>query len=193
MCVNPVENQIKKLSNLVLLIMSKITFFLLKSLAVICLFLSVCSFMAPVHRFYLSLAEIRVDTKKQTLDVSCKLFTDDLEDLLVKKYGKKADLATSTKDKDVQALITKYMSENFKINVGGKLINLNFVGFETEADAIWIYLESVPFREKGTVTIFNTLLYDYLPEQSNMINIYWNDAEKSAKLVNPDKMAEFVF
>jgi len=147
----------------------------------------------PIHRFYLSLTEVRVDSKKQTMDVSCKLFTDDVEELILKKCGKKIDLATSTKNKDVQAILHKYINENFKINVGGKLQTLNFVGFEIEGDATWCYLETTPFISHGTVNILDTLLYDYLPEQSNMINFYWDDLEKSAKLVNPEKIAELEF
>jgi RNA recognition motif-containing protein len=173
--------------------LSKITQFPAKALTVVCLFLMATAFVIPVHRFYLSLTEVRVDSKKQTLDVSCKLFTDDLENALFKKYGKKIDLASSTKNKDVQSLLHKYINENFRINVGGRLLTLTFVGFETETDATWCYLESVPFTSKGKVSILNTLLYDYLPEQSNMVNFYWDDAEKSAKLVNPEKTVDFVF
>jgi hypothetical protein len=164
-----------------------------KFLSVFCLFFVLSAFAIPLHKFYLSLTEVRVDTKKQTLDVSCKLFTDDLEDTFVKKYGKKIDLATSINNKEVQALLLKYISENFNISIGGKPQNLNFVGFETETDATWIYLEVMSFKEKGKIKIVNTLLYDYLPEQSNMINFYWDDKEKSAKLVNPEKTVEFTF
>ncbi|MCE3278271.1 MAG: hypothetical protein K0S44_462 [Bacteroidetes bacterium] len=171
----------------------KITQFSVK----VSIFLSVLfitsAFTFPVHKFYLSLTEVRADTKKQTLDVSSKLFTDDLEVALQKKYGKKVDLATSSKNKDVQALLHKYIIENFKMSVAGTAIDLTFVGFETEADATWCYLESVPFYSKGKVRIVNTLLYDYLPEQSNMINFYWDQEEKTAKLVNPEKTTEFDF
>lgn len=171
----------------------KINQFPAKLLTLACLFLALSVSTNPLHRFYLSLTEVKVDTKKQTLDVSCKLFTDDLEDVLFKKYGKKTDLSGSLKNKEVEALISKYINENFKINVGGKLQTLSFVGFETETDATWCYLEVVPFTAKGKVTILNTLLYDYLPEQSNMINFYWDETERSAKLVNPEKMAELDF
>ena len=159
----------------------------------ICLFLVATAFTVPAHRFYLSLTEIRIDSKKQTMDVSCKLFTDDLEDALLKKYGKKFDLATSTKSKEAAVILNKYINENFKINIGGKLQTLTFVGFETETDATWCYLETVPFTSKGKINIYNSLLYDYLPEQSNMMNVYWNDVEKSAKLQSPDKMTELEF
>jgi hypothetical protein len=172
---------------------SKITNFPAKTLLLFGLFLMTTAFVEKAHRFYLSLTEVRIDTKKQTLDVSCKLFTDDLEDALQKKYGKKIDLAASSKNKDVQALLHRYITENFKVNVGGKLQTLTFVGFETETDATWCYLESVPFIGKGKVSIINSLLYDYLPEQSNMLNVYMDDVEQSSKLVNPEKLAEFNF
>ena len=158
-----------------------------------CFFLTATAFTIPIHRYYLSLTEIRVDSKKKTMDISCKLFTDDLEDALLKKYGKKVDLASAAKNKEAAMLLNKYINENLKINVGGKLQTMTFVGFETETDATWCYLETVPFTGKGTVAIYNTLLYDYLPEQTNMINFYRDDAEKSAKLTNPEKMAELEF
>lgn len=171
---------------------NKINIFPTKTLAVTILFLTAAAF-SPAHKFYLGLTEIRVDSKKQTMDISCKLFTDDLEDVLFKKYGKKINISTSSKNKEVEALLFKYLSENLKITVGGKTQTMTFVGFETETDATWCYLETVPFNSKGKISITNTLLYDYFPEQSNMINFYWDDVEKSTKITNPDKMTEFEF
>ena len=173
--------------------LNKISFFSFKTLALVGLFIGLTSFTTMVHRFYLSLTEIHVDTKKQTLDISCKIFTDDLQNALEKKYGKKIDLAGATKNKEVQQLVFKYITDNLKINVGGKKEELAFVGFETETDATWCYLEIENFTDKGKVAIMNSLLYDYLSEQSNMINFYWDDIDKSAKLVNPEKLAEFEF
>jgi hypothetical protein len=171
---------------------SKNKYFLVKSLTVLILFVTLAGFIVP-HRFYLSLTEIHIDSKKQTMDISCKLFTDDLQDALFKKYGKKIDIASSAKNKDVEALLEKYINENFRITIGGKSEKLSFVGFETETDATWCYLEKVPFKDKGKVSIMNTLLYDYLPEQSNMVNFYWDDLDKSGKVTNPEKTIELEF
>jgi len=167
--------------------------FSVKFIAAFCIFFAVTAFTIPAHRFYLSLTEVHIDSKKKTLDVSCKLFTDDLEEAFLKKYGKKIDLATATKDKATQTLLNNYINENFKINVGGRLQILRFVGYEVETDATWCYLETVPFNGKGTVSIYDALLYDYLPDQSNMIDVSWNEVDKSAKLSNPEKLVELIF
>ena len=159
---------------------------------VLCSMLLLNSFV-PVHKYYLSLTEVQINTQKHTLDLSCKLFIDDLESVLGKIENKKIDLSLSVKSKEVEQLLFNYLNKNFKINVGGKLQKLEYVGYEIENDAIWCYLEVSHFKEKGTVSILNTLLYESFPEQSNLINITWDGVSKTAKLSNPDKLAEFVF
>jgi hypothetical protein len=154
--------------------------------------LALCSFSAA-PKYYMSLTEVRINTAKHTLDVSSKLFADDFEMELQKVTGKKIDLAKSAGDKAVEAIVHDYFSANFKINVGGKLQSLSMVGYEMEGDAVWCYLEVPGFKGKGTVSIYNTLLYGSFSDQSNLMNVSWNDVSKSARLNNPEKLAEFQF
>lgn len=151
------------------------------------------SYTNLIHKYYLSLTEVHVNTEKHTLDVSSKLFIDDLETELNKISGKKVDLTASGKTKETEKLLFNYLQNNFRINVGGKLQQLEYVGYEIENDAVWCYLEVAEFKGKGTVSILNTLLYDGFPEQTNLINVTWNGVSKSARLSNPEKLAEFVF
>jgi ribosome-associated translation inhibitor RaiA len=160
--------------------------------AVLVLFV-MSSFTVTFHKYYLGLTEVNINTEKQTLDVSIKLFIDDLETELNKLSGKKNDLAAAVKNKETEKLLFTYLEKNFRINVGGKLQELKSVGYEIEADAAWCYLEVDKFRGKGTVSILNTLLYESFPEQSNLMNVTWNGVSKSAKLSYPEKLAEFVF
>lgn len=147
----------------------------------------------PLHKYYLSLTEVTINSEKHTLDVSSKLFIDDLESELGKIENKKIDLSIALKSKEVEQLLFNYLNKNFKINVGGKLQKLEYVGYEIENDAIWCYMEVAHFKEKGTISILNTLLYERFPEQSNLINITWDGVSKTAKLSNPEKLAEFIF
>ena len=152
-----------------------------------------CSFAPTMHKYYLSLTEVAINTEKHTLDVSSKLFIDDLELELNKLSLKKTDLSAVVKNKETEALLFSYLKNNFKVNVGGKLPDLQYVGYEIEGDAVWCYMEVVNFNGNGTISILNTLLYDSFPEQSNLLNVSLDGVSKSAKLTNPEKMAEFVF
>ncbi len=157
------------------------------------IFMLLSSFSPMMHKYYVGLTEVNIDSKKHTLDVSTKLFMDDLEAALLKSTNKKVDLSTSVNNKEVQTLLMNYLDVNFKINVGGKLLKLKFVGYEVENDAVWCYSEVPNFKGKGTVSILNKLLYESFPEQSNLMNVNWDGVSKSVKLSNPDKLAEFKY
>ena len=153
----------------------------------------VMSSFVSIHKYYLSLTEVHVNTEKHTLDVSSKLFMDDLEFELGKIANKKIDLSTSTKNKEVELLLFNYLDKNFKINVGGKLLKLEYVGYELENGDVWCYLEVTNFKGTGTVSILNSLLYESFPEQANLINVTLDGETKSGRLSYPDKMVEFQF
>ncbi len=154
--------------------------------------LLMASFRPAMHKYYLSLTQVNINSQKHSLDVSCKLFMDDLEQELEKSTGKKVDLSIS-KDQATEKLLADYLEKNFMINVGGELQKLQFLGFEVENDAVWCYSEVHVFKGKGTISILNTLLYENFPEQSNLMNLNWDGVVKTSKLSNPDKLAEFSF
>ncbi len=147
----------------------------------------------PVHRYYFSLSEVRVDTKKKTFNISCKMFTDDLELVLNKIHHRKIDLANSTQNAEIKTLLNNYITEHFKITVAGKPLKLIFLGYENEVDATWCYLEIPKFNLKGKIIIVNDLLFEHFPGQTNIIQFYWDQINKSQKLVNPEKEAVFEF
>ena len=155
-----------------------------------CLFFS----FIPIHKYYFSLTEVKITSSKKSIEVSCKLFTDDLEEALFKLQKKKIDLATSTGDKNIQVVVFKYITDRFKIYFQNKPVKLNFVGFEIEDDVTWCYLEStINPKASKQIKITNTLLYDFLSEQTNLIQFQWDEMRKSGKLNSPQKEATFDF
>lgn len=174
------------------MMVKKIKYKLIALVGTIVIF-TMTSFAPNMHKYYVGLTEVNIDSKKHTLDVSTKLFMDDLEAALLKSTNKKVDLSKSVDNKEAQVLLMNYLNANFKINVGGKLLKLQFVGFEIENDAVWCYSEVTNFKGKGTVSILNTLLYESFSEQSNLMNVNWDGVSKSVKLSNPEKLAEFIF
>ena len=145
------------------------------------------------HPFYVSVSEIRIDTKKSTLNVSCRLFTDDLENALTKIYNNKFDLLKTLDDPAVHKYMDEYFQKRFSIGIAGNLQVLSFVGMEKEDEALWCYWESSNFKALGNITVTNALLYDFLPEQVNIIHLYVNAERQSARLLNPEKVAGFKF
>lgn len=134
--------------------------------------LVLCSSFKFRHRYYFSLTEVKVNTDKKTLELSSKLFTDDIEDALLKRVHRKIDLANSKDNPILQKEVMDYLHERLKISINGIPVLLEWVGFETENDITWIYLEAkVNVDKKAAVKmkITNTVLYDFLPDQTNVI------------------------
>lgn len=148
---------------------------------------------ALAHPFYVGVAELRMDTRAHTLTLSCRLFTDDLEAALTRLYGRPFDLQNAAADKTVHALLDEYVQKRFSIGIAGTLQKLRFLGLEQEDDATWCYWESTNFTDLGSITVTDALLYDFLPDQVNVIHVYANEARQSTRLVNPERTAAFVF
>ncbi len=149
--------------------------------------MQICSF-APVHKYYFSLTEIKANNASKTISVSSKLFIDDLESALLKTNNIKFDLSKSTDNKVVQDAVFNYINNHFQIYLDGKIIQLNFVGFETENEVVWIYLESNFKNKEFKVTkIINSILYDFSNDQTNLVQFNWNNKNYTEKLTYPNK------
>lgn len=142
----------------------------------------ICSF-APTHKFYFSLTAIKVNNGNNNAAISCKLFTDDLEEILYLKTKVKFDLTKSLESKTANDAILNYINDHLFISLQNKKIPLKFIGFELEGDVTWIYIEAPMNSSKiKTLTITNTLLCDLTQEQTNLMHINWNGKDFSEKL-----------
>jgi hypothetical protein len=146
------------------------------------------------HPLYISVTEINYNATDKTLEVSCRLFTDDFENALGAIHHTKIDL-TNPKDKDIaNQQVYGYLKHNLRIVLDGKPVNLEFVGYEKERDATWSYLEATNITTAPSVIeIQNSILYDAFSEQMNLMHVTVNGKRKSTRLDNPEKNAKFQF
>lgn len=141
-----------------------------------------CAFYHPI---FVSVTEIEHNKKESTLEVSCKLFTDDFEKALRNAYHTKVDLVNPTDKAAMDKLVNDYVKKHLIITVDGKSVNLKFLGFEQVEEGIYSYYEAGGIEKMKSVTIFNNLLYEYKTEQIGLVHVIENGNRKSTKLVNP--------
>lgn len=145
------------------------------------------------HPYYISVTEIKYKDTEKTLQVSCKIFTNDLETTLRKINKTQVDLL-HPKDKAVtDKLVANYINTHLKITVNKKACQLNFIGYEKEEEAIWAYFEAKNVALPKTISIEDNLLYEYLPAQINMVHTEVKSNKQSSKVANPEKKMEFSF
>ena len=146
---------------------------------------------APVHPFFVSVTEINHNASQATVEISCKLFVDDFENTLRDQYKSKVDLAEPKDRKQLEKLIFDYMQKHLQLKINGKTAALNFVGFETESESAWCYLEIKQVPQIKSLTVSNDLLYESHSTQINIVHALVGGDRKSTKLVNPEKQAGF--
>lgn len=157
--------------------------------------LSVCLFFsgAAMHPIYVSVAEIDYNSKAKSLEVSCKLFTDDFEKTLRSVYKTNVDLINPTNRPAMDKLVNDYVQKHFTVTLDGKLVTLKYLGYEEIEEGIYSYYEAAGISQPKNFQIFNDLLYANHDQQMGLMHVTVNGSRKSTRLNNPDTRATVSF
>ena len=150
-------------------------------------------FHSVKHPFYLTVVDIKHDAKQQSLNISVKLFTNDIEEALKKTTTKSIDLLNPKNKAEMEIELMNYIKKRLSISLNNKVSTIDFIGYEKEEDAIWVYLEIKKIVTPKNIKIDTKLLFDFLPQQTNIVHAEINGIKKSSKVVNPDSKIEFNF
>ncbi len=161
---------------------------MLSFIIIVCL-----NFSAWLHPFFVSVTEIRQNEKTKNLEVSSRIFFDDLEKTLEKKYKVKVNILKPEDPKKVNELIAHYLQDCLQLKVNGKLVKLKFLGFEIEEEAAWCYLEAAQTTPLKRLDIKDAILFEEHPLQQNMVHVTVGNKRQSTKLDNPESRYTFQF
>ena len=144
-----------------------------------------------LHPYFISMTEIEHDKASNSLEISVRIFTDDLEKTIRQTYTGKVDLLNKNEKANSEKLIQQYINKHLIIKADGKVLNLKFDGFESEEGSIWSYLEYDNITSIKTLEVTNTILYDYKEEQVNFIHVKAGSYDETTKLNYPDNYQKF--
>ncbi len=151
------------------------------------------SFNKYKHPFYLSVIDANYKAKEQALEISVKLFTNDLEDALKKTNKQKVDLLNPRNKAECDSAIYRYINKRLHFTINSQKQKLHYIGYEKEEAAIWVYLEINKLQTPKKINVDTKLLYDFLPQEMNILHCEINGVKKSSKVTNPDTTIKFDF
>ncbi len=151
------------------------------------------SWFTIFHPFYVSVTEITHNGKTQSIEVSSRIFYDDLERTLEKQYHTPVDIVHPKDKTRLNQMVSDYIKKHLTIKADGKLLSLSYVGYEVQEDAAWIYFEIKGISKVKKVEVHDDILFDEHKEQINMLHVTVAGERKSTKLDNPDADAGFEF
>ncbi len=145
------------------------------------------------HPLHVSTTEISFNAKEKSLEISCKIFTDDFEDALAKLYKVKTDLNKPSMHKAMDELIKKYLSTHLQYVVNERAMLATYVGFEIDMEATNIYLEITDVTALQTLNLNNTILYGLFDDQMNIVHVEKMGVRKSVRTNYPNGILNVKF
>ena len=96
-----------------------------------------------LHPFHVSVVDIKYKEDQKALQISIRIFLDDLEKTLGAYSGNSGlDITDEGSWEFVDEQLKKYLFEHLKLSDHkGATLKMNHVGAEIEKDAMWCYLE----------------------------------------------------
>ena len=117
------------------------------------------------------------------MQISSRLFIDDLEKLLQERYDDNLRLEKTSKENQVDFYIQKYFQQKLVFELNGEKVILDFVGREFEDDMVYCYFEVLNVNDIKSLIINNRLLFEIFENQQNIVHFNINDKKKSFLLV----------
>jgi hypothetical protein len=167
----------------------------LKSLILSILCLPAFSFSAgpaaDEHPYYVSVVEINHNATDKILEITCKIFIDDFQKALGKKYNVSVDLINPKDKAAVNNMVSDYIKSHLSFRADGKTANFSYLGYEISEEAAWSYYQADNIASVKNLEITNSVLHDYIDKQINIIHVIVNGERKSTRLDYPKTAANF--
>jgi hypothetical protein len=141
-----------------------------------------------VHKFYISVTNATYSEKDDALQVTTRVFIDDMNTVLKERYDIDAALGSNEESAMGQEYLENYIRSKFRITRNGEIVHYTILGTKYDVDVIILYVE-VPNIDLPLVTsigIENEILTDLFDEQQNVVHFNVAGKKKSFVLLKSD-------
>lgn len=134
------------------------------------------------HRFYVGIYQVDFVPQKKRLEITTRIFMDDLNDALTKAYKKQTNIGDQKETLEDVTLMKKYLSDKFKIYLNGQLKIMNYHSHEQENNVIICYLTVKEVPKITKMEVENSILTELHDEQQNIIQFNNNGKKQNLLL-----------
>lgn len=146
------------------------------------------------HPIHLSITEIDHNEKSKALQITMRIFVDDLELSIRKKVNDpELDLLEPGNGRTTDNLVRDYLMETVKLKVDKKAVKMNYIGHEIEGPAMICYVEVENIKKFTTIEVTNRVILETHDDQSNLVNVNYKDKVKSIRLTNETPTSSVTF
>lgn len=141
------------------------------------------SFTTLMHKYYLSVSDIEYKSDSESLQIITRVFIDDFQEVLNKRYSQSADFTKENGVADNKHLIEKYLTGKLILKTDNKPVTLKYLGGEIEGDQLVLYIEGIDVQSFRKILVTNLILTDLYSDQKNVVHIQVDGQLESLLLV----------
>ena len=145
------------------------------------------------HSFHASISSFDCKKNKSTIEITMKLFTDDIEYALRSLENPDLVLDSKANLHNIDSLIFSYIKMNFVLLLNNKKTELLWIGKEIDNDITWCYLEIENIDKLFELKIKNSLFFSFFDDQLNICHFYCNDKPETLMFHNGKELGEIKF
>ncbi|MEN9335081.1 MAG: hypothetical protein RLZZ500_68 [Bacteroidota bacterium] len=150
--------------------------------SVLFLFVLVLCSSFTLHKFYMAIYQVNHNVSKKRLEITARIFVDDLNTALDKKYKTKHFLGTDKQTPTDTEDLKKYLLERLKFTVNNQTKPITFKSAELEGNVLVCYLNCVEVPKVTQIDVQNLILTDSFDEQENMMHFQFNGTKHTLVL-----------
>lgn len=152
------------------------------------------TFYLLFHPIHLSVSEISYSEKDKALQITSRIFLDDLELSIRNQLNQpELDLLQPGPSQTTEQLISDYVLKRFSVKLDGKLQKLNFLGFEREDPAVICYIEIENVKKFSAMEVKNEVIMETHNDQSNLVHVTYKEPVKSMRLTRDKSSSILTF
>jgi hypothetical protein len=130
----------------------------------------------------MAIYQVNHNVSKKRLEITARIFVDDLNTALDKKYKTKHFLGTDKQTPTDTEDLKKYLLERLKFTVNNQTKPITFKSAELEGNVLVCYLNCVEVPKVTQIDVQNLILTDSFDEQENMMHFQFNGTKHTLVL-----------
>lgn len=140
-----------------------------------------------VHKFYIAIYQINYVPEKKMLQITSRIFIDDLNTALERKFSIKTHIGEPNETAEDVVLMNRYLFEKFRISINGNIKSMHYNSKELENNIVIGYYSIKDISKIKSIEIRNSALMDVFLEQQNIIQTNINSKKESLLLTSESR------
>lgn len=157
----------------------------------ISLIYSLFFFLHPIH---ISVSEINYSEKDKALQITSRIFIDDLElSIRAERKEDELDILQPKNGLTTEKMVSDYVLKHMAVKLDGKIQKLTFLGMELEEPALICYIEIENVKKFKTIEVRNDIIMETHEDQSSIIHVTYKGPVKSMRLQRNNPVGAIAF